>query len=90
MHIHLQRILTHIILFTHQKSFVETEREANHKRILNIENKLSVAGGEVSRVWVKWVMSIKEGTFQDEHWVSYVRDESLGSIPETKTILYVN
>ena len=26
---------------------------------------------------VKWVTGIKESTFQDEHWVSYVRDESL-------------
>ena len=40
--------------------------------------------------WVKRVMGIKEGTFWDEHWVSYVRDESLGSIPEAKTTLYVN
>ena len=40
--------------------------------------------------WVKWVMGIKEGTFQGEHWVSYVRDESLGSTPEAKTTLYVN
>ena len=39
---------------------------------------------------VKWVTGIKEGTFQDEHWVSYIRDESLGSTPEGKTILYVN
>ena len=34
------------------------------------------------------MMCIKEGTFGDEHWVSYIRDESLGSIPEAKTILY--
>ena len=37
-----------------------------------------------------WVVGIKEGTFPDEHWVSYVRDESLGSTPEVKTTLYVN
>ena len=35
-------------------------------------------------------MGIKEGTFRDEHWVSYVRDESLGSTSEAKTTLYVN
>ena len=35
--------------------------------------------------WVKWVMGIKEGTFGDEHWVSYVSDESLGSTSETNT-----
>ena len=38
----------------------------------------------------KWVMDIKEGTCWDEHWVSYVRDESLGSTPEAKTTMYVN
>ena len=38
--------------------------------------------------WVKWVMGIKEGAFQDEHWVSYVRDESLGSTTEAKTTRY--
>ena len=26
---------------------------------------------------------IKEDTYCDEHWVSYVRDESLNSIPKT-------
>ena len=41
--------------------------------------------------WAKRVMGIKEGTFWEEHWVSYVRDESLGSFtPEAKTTLYVN
>ena len=39
--------------------------------------------------WAKWVMDIKEGTW-DEHWVSYVRDESLGSTPKAKTALCVN
>ena len=38
----------------------------------------------------KWVMSIKEGSCQDEHWVLYVSNESLGSTPETKTTPYVN
>ena len=40
--------------------------------------------------WVKWVMGIKKGTSGDEPWVSYVGDTSLGSIPEAKTVLYVN
>ena len=35
-------------------------------------------------------MGIKEGTCRDEHWLSYVRDDSLGSTPETKTTGYVN
>ena len=30
--------------------------EANHKRILTIKNKLRVAGREVFRGWVIWVM----------------------------------
>ena len=34
-------------------------------------------------------MGTKEGTC-DEYWVSDVSDESLGSTPEAKTILYVN
>ena len=37
----------------------------------------------------KWMMGIKEDTCWDEHGVSHVRDESLGSIPETNTTLYV-
>ena len=34
--------------------------------------------------------NIMEGTFWDDHWVLYVSDESLGSTPEAKTMLYVN
>ena len=64
---------------------IKTEREANYKRLLNTENKRRVAGGEV-----KWVTSLKEDTVWDEHWVSYVRDKSLGSTPEAKTALDVN
>ena len=30
-----------------EKNKIKTEREANHKRLLNTENKLRVAGGEV-------------------------------------------
>ena len=38
--------------------------------------------------WVKWVVTgIVEGTCWDEHWVSHVRDELLGSIPEAMTTL---
>ena len=39
--------------------------------------------------WVKWVMSIKEGTC-DEHCMLYVSDESLNSTTETNIALYVN
>ena len=43
------------------------------------------AGGEV-----KWVVGIKEGIWCDEHWVLYVSDELLISIPETNILLYIN
>ena len=35
-------------------------------------------------------MGIKEVTCYDEHWVLYVSDELLNSIPETNIALYVN
>ena len=38
----------------------------------------------------EWMTGMEEGTFWHEHWVSYVRDESLGSTPEAKTTLYDN
>ena len=68
---------------------MKTEREANHKRILNTENELRVAGGEADGGWAKWVMGIKEGTCWDEHWVLYVTDKSLNSL-EIIITLYVN
>ena len=68
----------------------QKEREANHKRLLTIENKLSVDGGELGGGWARWRMGIKEGTCFDEHWVLYVRNESLNSTPETNITLYVN
>ena len=40
-------------------------RKANHERLLNTENKLSVDGGVGERG--KWVMGIEEGTCWDEH-----------------------
>ena len=70
-----------------RKNKIKTEREANHKRLSKTENTLRVAGGEAVGGWAKWVMGIKEGTCWDEHWVFYVRDESLGSTPETNTTL---
>ena len=35
----------------------------------------------------KWGMGIEEGTCWDEHWVSYVSDESRESTPKTKSTL---
>ena len=72
-----------------RKNKIKTEREANHKRLLNTENKQDCWRG-VGWGWTEWVMGIKEGTFWDEHWVSYVRGESLDSTPEAKTTLCIN
>ena len=44
----------------------------------------------MGRGWAKWMMSIKEGTCCDEHWVLYVSDESLNSFLETNITLHVN
>ena len=35
------------------------------------------------------MMGIKEYTY-DEHWMLYVCDESLNSVPEGNNLLYVN
>ena len=40
------------------------------------------------RGWAKWVMGIQEGTSWDEHWASYVIDQSLSSTPETTITLF--
>ena len=40
--------------------------------------------------WAKWVMGIKEGTCWDKHWVLYVSNQSLNSIPEIIITIYVN
>ena len=68
---------------------MKAERETNHKRPLDTENKLRVAGGLVGGGWAKWVMRIKQGTCWDEHRVLYVSDTSLGSLG-TDITLYVN
>ena len=39
--------------------------------------------------WAKWARGIKEDIW-DEHWVLFVSDESLNSIPEISVTLYVN
>ena len=39
--------------------------------------------------WTKWVRDIKEDAL-DEHWVLYIGDESLASIPEIIIALYAN
>ena len=73
----------------HMGSRGREERETNHKKLLMIENKLWADGRRWEGEWVRWVMSIKEGTC-DEHWVLYVSDESLSSTPETNFIICVN
>ena len=53
-----------------KNSYKQRGREANHKRLLNTENKLRVDVGLEERG--KWTMGIEEDTCWDEHWVSYV------------------
>ena len=67
-----------------KNSYKQREREANHKRLLNTENKLRVDGREERG---KWVMGIEEGTCWVEHWVLYVNDELQESTPKTKGTL---
>ena len=56
------------------------KRGKTGNRLLTIENKLRVPWVEES---IRWVTSIRKGAC-DVHWVLYVKDESLKSIPETK------
>ena len=56
-----------------KNSYKQRGREANHKRLLNTENKLKADGGDGGEG--KWVMGIEEGTCWDEHWVLPVSDE---------------
>ena len=73
-----------------KKNNIKTDREANHKRLLNTENKLRLLDRQWVGEWAKWVMGlIKEGTCWDKHWVLYVSDEALNFTPETNTTPYV-
>ena len=65
-----------------EKSNKQRRREANHKRLLNTENKLRVDGGVGGRE--KGVM----GTCWDEHRMLYVSNEPRESTPKTKSTLY--
>ena len=60
---------------------INTERETNHKRLLNTEN---TQGG-----WRGWG-ALRRAPVGDEHWVSHVRDGSLASVPEAMATLCVN
>ena len=72
-----------------KEGFFFKEKETNHKRLLTIENKLRVAGGEIGGGWAKWVMHPKAGIC-DEHWVLYVHDKLLDSTLEINITLNVN
>ena len=69
-----------------RKKSYKQRREANHKRLLNTENKLKV--DEVVGERGKWVMGIEEGTCWDEYWMLYASDDSCNSTPKTKSTLY--
>ena len=71
------------------KAKVKKRRGGNKlKRLLEIEKKLRVDGGEVGGGWARWVVGIKEGAY-DEQCMLYVSDESMNS-PKTNIALYVN
>ena len=59
---------------------------ANHKRLLNTENKVRVMGraGEKG----KRLMGIEESSCWDEDWVLYVSNESWEYTPKAKNTLY--
>lgn len=63
-------------------------QEANHKRLLTLENKLRAAG----RRWVGDGLDVMgvEGTCCDEHRVRYVSAASLNPAPEADASLDVN
>ena len=69
---------------------MKTGRVTKQKRLINMENKLRVAGGVVGGGWAEWVRDIKEHTCWDEHWVLHVGDKSLDSTPEIIIALYAN
>ena len=50
-----------------KNGYKQRGREANHKRLLNTENKMKVDDGVGERG--KQVMGTEEGTCWDEHWV---------------------
>ena len=45
-----------------RKNKIKSEREANHKRLLTLENKLRITGVGGLEGWSNWMMGIKEGT----------------------------
>ena len=67
-----------------KNSYKQKGKEANHKRLLNTENKLRVVN-----MRGKWVIGIKEGICWDEHWVLYGSDEPWESTPKTTSTLYI-
>ena len=60
-----------------KNSYKQKGKEANHKRLLNTENKLRVVN-----MRGKWVMGIERNCW-DEHWVLYVSDKPWESTPKT-------
>lgn len=63
--------------------------ESKPLRLLTIENRLRVAGKEVTGGEAKWAMGIRKGTCA-EHWFLYAGDEPLNSTPEMNMTVYVN
>ena len=63
----------------------------NYMCLLMIEKKKSEGSWrEMGQLGARWGTCIKKSTCCDEHWVLYVRDESLNSTHESENALYVN
>ena len=69
---------------------MKTEREANHKRLLSTENEMGVAGGEVGGEGLDGGWALRRALVGMSTGCCREVMKSLGSTPETNTILSVN
>ena len=61
-----------------------------HVSLNDREKKSEGSWREMGQLGARWGTCIKKSTCCDEHWVLYVRDESLNSTHESENALYVN
>ena len=60
-----------IIRERRENEWEKLERVIKHERLLTLGNKRRVVGGGWAGEWGNWVTRTEEGTWWDEHWVSY-------------------
>ena len=70
-----------------RKTKIKTEKEANHERLLSTENKVGVAGGEVGGEGLDGGWALRRALVGMSIGCCREVMKSLGSTPETKTIL---